>query len=394
MTVTTREDDVRITNVQTFIPMVGMRPQCIIKVETDAGIVGWGESGLSAREHAVAAAVGHFRDILVGADPMARGRIWQRLYRSQYFEGGRVLTAAQSAIDIALHDIAGKALGVPVYELLGGRQRDHVPLFATTQAPMGPDLIRDARTLIEAGWDVVRFSPGMPPADDPDVFEPRASVAITAEWAMALRDAVGTGPVIGIDYHHRLSIAEAASFCQRLAPGTLDFLEEPIRAEHPDAYAQLRRLIDVPLALGEECSSKWAFLPLIERGLTELVRVDVCNVGGLTEAVKVAGVAEGHYLDLMPHNPLGPICTAATGHLCIAAPNVAWMEIRRSPTEDPGFYDDAIFPVQQVIDGPRLVVSDAPGLGIDVDEDRLVAADQGRWEPPALRRRDGSVQNW
>ncbi len=384
----------RITNVRTYIPMVGWRPQCIVKVETDAGIVGWGEAGLSAREGAVAAAVGHFREFLIGADPMARGAIWQRLYRSQYFEGGRVLTAAQSAIDIALYDIVGKALGIPVYELLGGKQRDHVPLFATTQAPMGPELIRDARTLVDAGWDVIRFSPGMPPSDDSKLFEPRESLALTAEWATRLREAVGTSPTLGIDYHHRLSIAETASFCQRMPPGTLDFLEEPIRAENPDAYAQLRTLIDVPLATGEEFSSKWAFVPFIERGLIDFVRVDICNVGGFTEASKVAGWAEAHYLDIMPHNPLGPICTAATGHLCSAVPNVAWMEIRQSPTEDPGFYDRDLFPVQQVIDGARLIVSDAPGLGIEVDEARLESAAGGGWQAPQLHRRDGSVQNW
>ena len=147
----------RITEVRTYIPQVGSRLQCIVKVETDAGIVGWGESGMSAREEAVAAAVGHYRDFLIGADPMARGAIWQRLYRSQYFEGGRVLLAAQSAIDIALYDIAGKALGVPVYELLGGKQREFVPLFATTGAPMGPGLIEDAQALIAEGWDVIRL---------------------------------------------------------------------------------------------------------------------------------------------------------------------------------------------------------------------------------------------
>ena len=384
----------RITDVQTFIPKVGNRLQCLVKVETDAGIVGWGESGLSARERAVAAAVGHYREFLIGADPMARGAIWQRLYRSQYFEGGRVLTAAQSAIDIALYDIVGKALGVPVYELLGGRQRDLVPLFATTSAPMGPALIEDAQRLIGDGWDVVRFFPGRPPSDDPDLFEPRASLALTAEWATKLREAVGLGPILGIDYHHRLSIAEAASFCQRMPPGTLDFLEEPIRAENPDAYAQLRSLTTVPLAIGEEFSSKWSFVPFIERGLTDFIRVDICNVGGFTEAMKVAGWAEAHYLDLMPHNPLGPICTAATGHLCTAVPNVSWMEIRRSATEDLGFYDRDLFPVQVTLDGPRLILSDAPGLGVEVDETRLEALVAGHWNPQQLHRRDGSVQNW
>jgi galactonate dehydratase len=269
-----------------------------------------------------------------------------------------------------------------------------VPLFATTGAPMGPALIEDAKRLIGDGWDVVRFFPGMPPSDDPDLFEPRASLALTAEWATKLREAVGLGPILGIDYHHRLSIAEAASFCQRMPPGTLDFLEEPIRAENPDAYAQLRSLTTVPLAIGEEFSSKWSFVPFIERGLTDFIRVDICNVGGFTEAMKVAGWAEAHYIDLMPHNPLGPICTAATGHLCTAAANMAWMEIRLSSTEDLGFYDTEIFPVQQVIDGPRLIVSDAPGLGIEVDESKLSAVPAEMWNPQQLHRRDGSVQNW
>jgi galactonate dehydratase len=150
----------------------------------------------------------------------------------------------------------------------------------------------------------------------------------------------------------------------------------------------------VPLAIGEEFSSKWSFVPFIERGLTDFVRVDICNVGGFTEAMKVAGWAEAHYIDLMPHNPLGPICTAATGHLCTAAANMAWMEIRLSSTEDLGFYDTEIFPVQQVIDGPRLIVSDAPGLGIEVDESKLSPVPAEMWNPQQLHRRDGSVQNW
>lgn len=412
----------RITDVRVYIPTVGVRPQCLVKVETDTGIVGWGESGLSGREAAVAAAVGHYREFLIGADPMARGALWQRLYRSQYFEGGRVLTAAQSAIDIALYDIVGKALRVPVYELLGGKHREFVPLFATVPDPMGPGVVEGARRLVEDGWQAIRLFPSMPgarnadvgpdtarfgshaaisyaPADDSapedsDLFEPREALAITAEWTDRVREAVGPGVTLGIDWHHRLTVAETASYCQRMPPGTLDFLEEPIRAESPDAYAQLRSLIDVPLAIGEEFSSKWAFVPFIERGLTEFVRVDICNVGGFTEAIKVAGLAEAHYLDLMPHNPLGPIGTAATAHLCTAVPNLSWMEIRRSVTENLGFYDRALFPVQAAIDGPRLTLSDAPGLGVEVDESMLESAVAGSWNPQQLHRRDGSVQNW
>ena len=384
----------KITDIKTIPVWVESRNQLIVKVETDEGIVGWGEAGLSGRELAVAGAVKHYREFLVGKDPMRIGALWQEMYRSQYFEGGRALTGAISAIDIALYDIVGKALAVPVYQLLGGKQRDFVPCFATTFAPMAPQLIEEARLLLDQGWHVIRTVPGHPDTGgERNLFEPRESLALMAEWMAKLREAVGLEPVLGIDYHHRLSVAEAASFCQRMPSGTLDFLEEPIRAETPEAYEVLRSMVDVPFAIGEEFSSKWAFLPYIERGLTNFVRIDVCNVGGLTEAVKVAGWAEAHYIDLMPHNPLGPICTAATIHLAAAVPNFAWLEIRTSPTEDLGFYNRDLFPIQPTLEGSRFPVPDAPGLGVEFDEAQAAKRPFKFWEAPHLHRRDGSHTN-
>ncbi len=176
--------------------------------------------------------------------------------------------------------------------------------------------------------------------------------------------------------------------------GTLDYLEEPIRDESPEAYESLRRMTDVPFAIGEEFSSKWHFLPYLERGITQFARIDVCNVGGLTEAMKVAALAEAHYIDLMPHNPLGPICTAATVHLAAAVPNFAWQEIRSSPTEELGFSDTDWFPVQIQQDEFRLWVPDAPGLGVEFNEERVTSSEFSYWEAPHLKRRDGSVTNW
>jgi galactonate dehydratase len=200
--------------------------------------------------------------------------------------------------------------------------------------------------------------------------------------------------VLGIDYHHRLSVAEAASFCQRMPSGTLDFLEEPIRDEAPEAYAALRSMTDVPFAIGEEISSKWGFLPYLERGLTNFARIDVCNVGGLTEAMKVASLAEAHYIDLMPHNPLGPICTAATIHLAAAVPNFAWLEVRTSPTEQLGFDDADLFPVQPRLEGSSYPVPTTPGWGVEFNEE-LAASQTFRFsESPHLHRRDGSHTNW
>ncbi len=146
----------KITKITPFAVRVGIRNQLLVKVDTDEGVFGWGESGLSGREKAVMGALEHFSQWLVGQDAFKIGRIWQETYRSQYFEGGRVLTAAMSAIDIALHDIKGKALGVPVHELLGGKQRDVIPTFATTNAAPGEDMIRQAKELVEAGWTAMR----------------------------------------------------------------------------------------------------------------------------------------------------------------------------------------------------------------------------------------------
>jgi galactonate dehydratase len=386
---------VRITAIKTYPAWIGHRPQLLVKVETDEGLYGWGESGLSSRERAVAGAVEHYAQFLIGRDPMRAGALWQEMYRSQYFEGGRVLTAAISAIDIALYDIKGKALGVPVYELLGGKQREIVPTFASVGAREVPRMVELAQQLAEAGWTCIRLGMSSSPFEDPDMFDPWVSLPETARWMTAAREALGTDLILGIDYHHRLSVAEAASFCQRMPVGTLDFLEEPIRDETPEAYEALRRLTTVPFAIGEEFASKWQFLPYVERGLTQYARVDICNVGGFTEAMKVAGWCEAHYIDLMPHNPLGPICTAATVHLAAAVPNFAWLECRETLGEDPALHNSPVFIDRPILDGAAYPVPSGPGLGIDIDETALQAVVDDRFsECQHLHRPDGSHTNW
>src|SRR6187431_583626 len=180
----------KITAIKPYPVWVGTRNQMLVKVETDQGIFGWGESGLSGREKAVAGAVEHYREFLIGRDPMQIGRIWQ---------------AAISAIDIALHDIKGKALGVPVYDLLGGKQRDRIPTFASTgDEAEGDAAIERARELREQGWQAIRFFPiGQ---NSKDIFEPRESISPTARMLNKAREALGDDVVLGIDYHHRLSV--------------------------------------------------------------------------------------------------------------------------------------------------------------------------------------------
>jgi len=390
-----RTFDMKITDVKPYPVWVGHRNQMLVKIETDEGIYGWGEAGVSGRELAVAGAVQHYREFLIGRDPMRIDALWQEMYRSQYFEGGRILTGAISAIDIALHDIVGKKLGVPVYQLLGGKHRDTIPCFASVGANTKEQLIQDVGLLLEKGWHTVRTGiPNPLAAKDAQLFEPRESLALAADWLTDVRKTHGSRLVLGIDFHHRLSVAETASFCQRMPIGTLDFLEEPIRDECPSAYAALRSMTGVPLAIGEEFASKWQFLPYIEQGLTNYARVDVCNVGGLTEAKKVAGWAEAHYIDLMPHNPLGPICTAATVHLAAAVTNFSWLEVRYSPTENLQTSSSEIFPQLLELDGDTIPVPDRPGLGVEVNEEYIKAQSFAFWEAPHLHRHDGSYTNW
>ncbi|WP_049720992.1 mandelate racemase/muconate lactonizing enzyme family protein [Gilvimarinus polysaccharolyticus] len=383
----------KIKKIKSYSAWVGFRNVCLVKVETDAGIYGWGEAGLSGREQAVMGAVAHFEQFLKGQDPCDISALWQQMYRGAYFEGGRVLAAAIAAIDVALHDIKGKALGVPVYQLLGGKQRERIPLFATSTAAFNEGFIDDVLRLKDEGWNVIRATTGEHGhPQQSTIFDPRDSIAKSAHWLTLAREALGSSIVLGIDYHHRLNVAETVSFCARLPAGTLDFLEEPIRDETPAAYQNLRTMVDIPFAIGEEFTSKWDFAPYVHSALTNFGRVDICNAGGFTEALKIAAQCETAYIDMMPHNPLSPLCTAASIHYCAAINNLAWLEL--APYDgDLSDYDRYFINRPEVIDN-HFIVSGAPGLGIDVNEEALQGKTFKFWEPPRLIKPDNSYTNW
>ncbi|GAB3666126.1 galactonate dehydratase [Echinicola sediminis] len=385
----------KIEDVICYPVKVGSGNQLLVKIELSNGVYGWGASGLSTREQAVIGAIQHYRQFLLGKDPFQIEGIWQEMYRSQYFEGGRVLTAAISAIDIALYDIKGKLLNVPVFDLLGGSQREHIDCFASLRFNSKDDLLKKAEVLLKEGWQVLRLAPAeYEVSPDGRTFEPRESIANLAEWVMELRKMTGKAITIGIDYHHRLSVPETVSFISRMPRGTLDFIEEPIRDESPQTYRALRTMVDVPFAIGEEFSSKWQFLPYIEENLTQFVRLDVCNVGGLTESKKVAAMAEAHYIDLMPHNPLGPICTAASIHLAASCPNFNWLEEINTPAEQMGTNDPTIYTIQPELDGTKYMVPEIPGLGVEVNEALLKKQSFEFLEVPHLKKKDGGFTNW
>lgn len=382
-----------ISDIISYPIRCGHRNFLAIRVETECGYYGWGESGVVGRELAVMGAVEHFKQFIVGKDARKIGAHWQEMYRGGYMEGGRVLSGAISAIDIALWDIAGKRFDVPIYELLGGAQRNVIPCFATITETSTEDVIADARKHIDMGWSVLRLTTGETGTETgATVYDVRKNIAQRTEALIALRETFGEELVLGIDMHHRLSIAEAGSFCQKMPEGTLDFLEEPIRQQTPGAYQTLRQMTNIPFAIGEEWSNKWHFLPYIENDITNFARIDVCNVGGLTEAMKIASLAEAHYIDIMPHDPLGPICTAATIQMCAAVPNLAWTEIAPYTTDESDmqrFFENVPQEKNSV-----LPLNDKPGHGVDVRVDLIKDQKFEFWEPPRRYKPDGSYTNW
>jgi galactonate dehydratase len=385
---------VKITAIKGFPVKVGHRNQFVVKVETDEGIAGVGEGGISGRELAMQGMLDHLSRFLIGEDPRQIEHHWQTMYRGAYFEGGKILGAVISAIDIALWDILGQSLGVPVYQLLGGACRDRCPCFASPGTLNGPACIERAKELVAQGWRSLRFGPGMPTTNgesDSLVYEPLESLELAAHWIREVRRELGPNVELSIDFHHRLSVAEAAHFCQKIADVNLFFIEEPIRAENPKAYQQLRTMTPIPFAIGEEFSSKWAFAPFIEEGILNFARVDISNVGGLTEAKKVAGWCETHYIDMMPHNPLGPITTAASIHYGIATPNFAALEYQHRLAES---YPADLFPTMPAIEADAFPIPTSPGLGVTFNEEAAKEHAFEYWEAPHLRRQDGSYTNW
>jgi galactonate dehydratase len=375
----------KIADVEPLIVFNGHRNLMLVAVTTDDGIVGIGESGLSGRELAVQGVVEHFRPWLIGQDPMRIEHLWQQMSRGGFFPAGHAQSAALSAIDIALWDIKGKALNVPVYELLGGLARDKVLCYPHVSGNKDVQKIVDQCMKLRAdGWKCFRW--GIPISSD--TIEPRDSAREAIKQFAALRDAALDEELI-MDFHTRLDLPDAIRLCRELEQFDPFFIEDPLRAEHGASYRALRPHVHVPLAAGEQFTSKWQFREMIEEELIDYCRLDPCLVGGLTESKKIAGWCEVHHIKLACHNPLGPVASAACLHLNLSCPNVL---VQEQPGK-PGMMPE-VFTRQVTWEAGYLLPSTAPGLGIEVNLDAARKLPYRPWEPPQTRRSDGSVTNW
>ena len=368
----------------------------IVKVDTDAGISGLGEIGILNWSKTIANAVDHLGDLVIGENPWETERLWQDMFRSSYWPADLVYCCAMSAIDIALWDIKGKAANVPTYQLLGGPVREKVVCYPHIRGPSPEEIIEGSKKAVDEGWKYMRW--GQP--DALGEFKPNAitkydqdkSVRIAVDLMGAVRQAVGSEIQLCFDVHTQLEIPQVVQMCRDLEEFNPYFIEDPLRSENTGSYRNLRQQVNLPLAAGEQWASKWAFREVIEQDLIDYARIDLCIVGGITEALKITHWAETHYINIVPHNPLGPVSAAACVALCMASTNVGVQEM---PVR-PGSYATDLFPQQIEWEDGFAWCPAEPGLGVtlDVDAAEKSMSDPLQWWPPRLRREDGSITNW
>lgn len=381
----------------TDLKMIHIRPRWMfLKIETDEGIVGWGEPVVEGRARTVETAVNELRPILIGADPLKIEHLWQTMYRGTFYRGGPIMCSAISGIEMALWDIKGKYYNMPVYEMLGGKCRDKIRMYGHLK-PTGhpgefsiPDMLKITDQRLEEGFDVMKYSiiPPIKPIDNMEMVDK------VVERFAAIRERVGKKVDIAIDFHGRVSPAMSIRLLKELEPYYPLFVEEPVLPENVDEMVRVSRSTTIPIAAGERLFTKWGFRELIEKQAVSVVQPDLCHCGGIYEARKIAAMAETYYMQIAPHNPLGPISLAACLQLDTVVPNLLAQEHPGQP--DHGDLGVGILKNPFVIEKDGCIrVPEGPGLGIEVDEEKLEALQfDGTWDTPRLLFEDGSVADW
>ena len=389
------KDNLKITKLETIL----VKPRWLfLKVHTNAGIVGLGEPVVEGRALTVATAIKEIEPYLVGKDPRPVAHHWQAIYRHAFYRGGPVLTSALSGIDQALWDIKGKALGVPVYELLGGPTRNRVRVYAHAGTPevMRAQMAKGFTAFKTGpqGSHPTSFSYGHVSGDRAPAnnnfhryIEPPAEVDYIVERFAELRKAVGDKADIGIDFHGRVSPALAKVLIKKLEPYNPMFIEEPINCQDHDLMAEIARGTHIPIATGERVFTKWGFREVLEKKAATIIQPDLCHAGGITEVRLIAGMAEAYYAAVAPHNPLGPISLAAGLQISASIPNFL---IQEQVSLGEGYLKNPL----KVGDG-YLELPTGPGIGVELDENLMADKIGHDWRnPETYDKFDGSVTDW
>jgi galactonate dehydratase len=375
----------KITDVQ----VLPIRSYLFVQIHTNEGISGLGESGAWGFLEASGKAVETFKRYLIGQDPLRIEHHCQYLYRSTHFSGAAIV-GALSAIDIALWDIAGKYLGVPCYQLLGGKCRGKVRVYAHVFGDTTEKLVRGCIEAKKKGFAAVgHLTPFLDESRDVPYFKTYAEkIHDAVDTVRRYREAVGNEVDLCIEIHRRLTPAETVALAEGIAPYHPMFYEDPIPPDSLDAMEQVARRIRIPIATGERFFTMQQFATLLERGAVQYIRPDVCMAGGLTQSKKIAAPAEAHDAQVVPHNPLSPVSTAACVQRAACIPNFALQEYPPGEHEPP---KSEIVRGALKLENGFLIVPDAPGIGVELAEG---AAERQPYRPRGLKTRlhvDGSV---
>lgn len=365
-----------------------------LKVTTESGLVGWGEPIVEGRADTVAAAVREMEEYLLGRNAGHIEDLWQVLYRGGFYRGGPILMSAISGIEQALWDIKGKALGVPVYELLGGPVRETIRVYSWIGGDRPSHVADAAKEKFAEGYTAVKMN-GTEEMAWIDSYE---KIDEAVARVQAIRDALGLKMDIGVDFHGRVHKAMAKILIRELEPFKLMFVEEPVLAEHDELFVELKRSTSIPLATGERHYTRWGYKRLLQDGGVDIIQPDVSHAGGILETRKIAAMAEAYDIAVAPHCPLGPIALAACLQVDFCTPNAFIQEqslgIHYNRGSDLLDYlvDRTVFRYE---DGFVTRIT-GPGLGIEINEEKVrEMANVGHsWKNPVWRTTDGVVAEW
>jgi galactonate dehydratase len=378
----------KIARIETFY----VPPRWLfVRVESDEGAVGWGEASLEGWAEAVDGAFEALRDRFLGHDPFRIEDVFQIGYRGGFYRGGPVLMSALAGLEQALWDLKGKALGLPAWEMMGGRVREKVRAYAWIGGDR-PDEIGEAAAARRAqGFTAVKMNAT---AELDWIGTPKLFDEVIAR----VEAAQGAGMDVGLDFHGRVHRPMAKQLAKALEPLGLLFIEEPLLSENPEGLAQLAQLVSTPIALGERLHSRWDFKPFFEAGAVDIIQPDLSHCGGILEARRIAAMAEAYDVAVAPHCPLGPLALAACLQVAATAPNVALQEMSLGIHYNVGgdLYTFCKDPAPLTATDGWLAIPQGPGLGVDIDEAAVRAADKDRhrWRNPIWRHQDGTFAEW
>lgn len=381
----------KITNIKLYqVP-----PRWLfLKVETDEGISGWGEPVIEGRAQTVKAAVEELSQYIIGKDPMKIEDIWQVLYRGGFYRGGPILMSAMAGIDQALWDIKGKFFNAPVYDLLGGQVRDKIKVYSWIGGDRPSDVAEEAKKKKMQGFSAIKMNG----TEELQYIDSYAKVDALLERVDTIRKTVGKDFGIGVDFHGRVHKPMAKILMKELEPYRLMFIEEPVLDENLEALKELSRHTSTPIATGERMYSRWDFKELLSTGYIDILQPDLSHAGGITECRKIATMAEAYDVAMAFHCPLGPIALAACLQVDAVSHNAFIQEqslgIHYNKGNDILDYlkDPEVFHYENGF----VKMPEGPGLGIEVDEEKVKEASLGshNWKNPVWRHEDGSVAEW